>query len=177
MKAKLSKWMQATANLRARRAAWGHNDDNRKIDNKIRDYRTHIEKCGYGESILDVGCGSQYLKKVLPEGVKYYGLDAFPIEGIDCFECAIEDFKGYQFDTVCAFAVLDNCRDFYAACDVMKLSARKNVIILTGIGIDPDEYHTFRLEHEHFETAFNDWDCTHREELEPKVWLLCYSRK
>lgn len=79
-------------------------------------------------------------------------------------------------DTVCAFAVLDNCLDFDLAIKAMKKIAGKNIIILTGIGIDVDKYHTHRLEMIDFDSRFTDWRCTHREEIAPKVWLLNYER-
>jgi len=104
-------------------------------------------------------------------------LDAFPIKGIDCIHGAIENVVGLEVDTVCAMAVLDNCRDFDLACQNMKAIAQKNIIILTGINIPIDQYHTYNLQHEDFERNFSDWDQTHYEELRPKVWLLCYTRK
>lgn len=179
MKATESDWIKATENLNRRRQWKGHADDNRDLSNAIRDYKTHLNKCGFGSSILDVGCGSQFLKRCLPENVKYIGIDAFPLEGLDILPIAIESDEALSLsvDTVCAFAVLDNCLDFFKACDNMKNIAKQNVIILTGIGIEVDEYHTFKLEHEHFEEAFKDWDCTHKEELQPKVWLLNYKKK
>jgi len=179
MKVNKQTWVNATKNLNKRRKSVGHSDDNRKLDNVIRDYKTHLNKCGVGHSVLDVGCGSMFLKSCLDEGVEYIGIDAFPINE-DAFECSIEDYTNFDFgvhDTVCAFAVLDNCRDFDKACENMKRIARKNIIILTGIGIEVDEYHTFKLEHEHFDKAFSDWNCTHKEELTPKVFLLCYEPK
>ncbi len=176
MKASKEDWIKATENLNARRQARAVVEDNRTLDNVIRDYTTHLNKCGYGKSILDVGCGGQFLKGCVPKHINYIGIDAFPIVD-DTVNVAIEDLNGsIVVDTVCAFAVLDNCRDFFRACENMKRSARQNVIILTGIGIEVDEYHTFKLEHEHFEEAFKDWDCTHKEELTPKVWLLCYRK-
>lgn len=179
MKVSTKEWVQATENLNKRRQSAGHADDNRSLDNAIRDYKSHLNKCGVGSSVLDVGCGSQFLKQCLDESVEYIGIDAFPIVD-ECLKLAIEDIHptyGDEVDTVCAFAVLDNCRDFYLACDNMKRIARQNVIILTGIGIEVDEYHTHKLEHEHFDKAFSDWDCTHKEEISPKVWLLCYVPK
>jgi hypothetical protein len=176
MKVSKQRWAKATENLNERRKSVGHTDDNRRIDNVIRDYKTHLLKGNVGKSVLDVGCGGQFLKKCLPDNVKYIGIDAFPIVE-DTVKIAIEDLGGaIEVDTVCAFAVLDNCRDFFKACENIKRSARKNVIILTGIGIDVDQYHTFKLELEDFEKAFGDWTCTHKEELTPKVYLLCYQR-
>jgi hypothetical protein len=73
-------------------------------------------------------------------------------------------------------AVLDNCLDFDKAIENIKQIAQKNVIILTGIDIEVDQYHTFKLQLEDFDSRFKDWNNTHREELTPKVWLLCYNR-
>lgn len=167
----MTDWAKATANLQARR------DLGTQATNDIlSDYRSHLVKAGYGSTVLDVGCGSQYLKTVLPKDVKYIGLDAFPIEGVDCIHSAIEDLKGWEFDTVVAFAVLDNCRDFKQACEVMKQTAKKNIVILTGIGIEVDQYHTFKLEMSDFDEAFKDMKCTYKQELTPKVWLLNYQK-
>jgi len=177
MKVDEQDWQDATKRLRTRREVEGHDDDNRNLPNEVRDFKTHITKCGYGSSVLDVGCGSQFLKTCLPSEVKYIGIDAFPIKGLDCIEGCIEDLKGLQVDTVCAMAVLDNCRDFDKACQVMKETAQKNIVILTGIDIPIDQYHTYNLQHGDFVRNFKDWDQTHYEELRPKVWLICYTRK
>ena len=176
MKAKLNDWINATANLNKRRQYNGHSDDNIHCESTVTAYKLHIEKCGYGSSVIDVGCGSQSLKRELPEGVKYYGLDAFPLQGFDTIECAIEDLKGWTVDTCFAFAILDNCRDFFEACDSMKRTAQRNIGILTGIDIEVDEFHTFKLQLTDFEKAFSDWKCTYKEELQPKVWLLNYEK-
>jgi hypothetical protein len=176
MKVSEDKWIKATENLMIRRQWNGHADDNRSLDNAIRDYRSHLAKCGYGRSVLDVGCGSQTIKRCLTKNVRYIGIDAFPLSGVDCLEVAVEDYEGEMVDTVVAFAVLDNCRDFYKACEVMIKKAKKNVIILTGIGIEVDKYHTFKLEHEHFDKAFQGLTRTHFEELTPKVWLINYQK-
>jgi len=178
MKVSNEDWAKATENLNKRRNERGTINDNLRLEYAIRDYKSHLVKGQVGKSVLDVGCGGQFLKQCLPDGVEYIGIDAFPIVE-NTVELAIEDDKvlDYSVDTVCAFAVLDNCRDFYKACENMRKIAKKNVIILTGIGIDPDQYHTFRLELEHFDKAFEGMDCTHKELISPKVYLLCYSQK
>ncbi len=175
LKANIKDWISATANLNERRKYTGINNDI-VTDGSISDYGSHLRKCRYGNSILDVGCGSQTLKKHLPDGFNYIGLDAFPLEGVDCIEGAIEDVTEIEVDTVCAFAVLDNCRDFDAACENMKRIAQQNIIILTGIGINPDKYHTFRLELSDFDRCFSNWTCTHREKITNKVWLINYQK-
>jgi hypothetical protein len=175
MKATKKAWKSATENLRTRQQKAQHTDDNRTAPNILRDYETHLNKCGYGNSILDVGCGGQFLKTCIPEDVEYIGLDAFPIEGVPTLKGSIETIEGIEVETVCCMAVLDNCLDFDKAIDNIKKIAQKNVIILTGIDIEVDQYHTFKLQLSDFEERFKDWSQTHFEELTPKVWLLCYS--
>jgi len=149
LKADYNDWVQATVNLKAGRKKETVSD-NPTYQNPVADYRLHLIKCGYGKSILDVGCGRQFLKTQIPKSINYIGIDAFPAEGYEdvTFKMAIEDIYNVELsvDTVCAFAVLDNCLDFNKAIHNMKRVAQKNIIILTGIGIDPDEKHTFRLE-------------------------------
>lgn len=173
MRATLENWWQATANLKDRRST-----SKPVKPSAVSDYTLHLIKCGVGKSVLDVGCGSQALKSCLPKGVEYVGLDAFPVEGVDCISHAIEDVNEtlLTVDTVCAFAVLDNCLDFDLACENMKRIAKKNIVILTGIGIEVDQYHTFKLEHSDFDKCFSDWQLTYKEEITPKVWLLNYQR-
>jgi hypothetical protein len=176
MKVSRARWELATINLIARRLANGHNDDNRSNPNPVRDYASHLIRCGFGNSVLDVGCGSQHLKTCLPNDVEYIGMDAFPVDGTDTIRMAVEDMEGIEVDTVVAFAVLDNCMDFFQACDRMKAAARQNVMILTGMNIEVDQYHTFNLQREHFKLAFHDWHCSVEHQIIPKVWLLNFQR-
>lgn len=173
MKANRKDWEQATINLKARRTT-----SKPSKPNAVSDYTMHLIKCGVGKSVLDVGCGSQYLQRCLPKGVSYFGLDAFPVEDCPTIPHPIEDVNEtlLTVDTVCAFAVLDNCMDFDLACQNMKRIAKKNIVILTGIGIEVDEYHTFKLEHSDFDRNFSDWKQTYKEEIQPKVWLLNYQK-
>lgn len=179
MKADYDKWVQATVNLKAGRKI-EIKSDNPTYQNPVSDYRLHLIKCGYGASILDVGCGRQFLKTQISESTHYIGIDAFPAEGYEdvTIPIAIESDEALELsvDTVCAFAVLDNCLDFDLAVTNMKKICKKNIIILTGIGIEIDAKHTFKLEHSDFNRVFSDWRCTHREEIQPSVWLLNYER-
>lgn len=176
MKVSRDKWTKAIQNLINRRANWGHADDNRKLDNPVRDYATHMNRCGFGKSVLDVGCGSQHLRTCLPADVDYIGIDAFPVDGTDTIKMAVEEMEGIEVDTVVAFAVLDNCMNFFQACDRMKAAARQNIVILTGMNIEVDQYHTFNLQREHFKLAFHDWHCSVEHQIIPKVWLLNFQR-
>ena len=177
MKVTKKQWNNATGNLQKRRAAWKNLDDNVKLDDTIRNYGEHLEKCGYGNSILDVGCGSQTLRKYIPEGINYTGIDAFPVKNTDTILMTIEEstFEPKSFDTICAFAILDNCFDFDKACQKMKEIARINIIILTGINIIVDKYHTYNLQLEDFNRNFEDMNLTHCEEISAKVYLLNYN--
>lgn len=180
MKADYNKWVQATVNLKARRKETARRSDNPTYQNPVSDYRLHLIKCGYGSSIVDVGSGAQFLKTQIAERTHYIPIDAFPAEGYEdvTLPIAIESDEALELsaDTVCAFAVLDNCLDFDKACANMKKIANKNVIILTGINIPVDPFHTFCLQHSDFERCFSDWRCTHREEIAPKVWLMNFER-
>lgn len=178
LKATHDKWVAATANLNARRGTVSLENDNVHCEDKISNYFLHLAKCGVGKSVLDVGCGTQYLKRQIPHGVEYIGIDAFPIND-SVTKLAIEDEAALKLsvDTVCAFAVLDNCLDFHKAIANMKAIAKKNIIILTGIGIEVDKFHTLKLELSDFDLAFSDWESRHREEIAPKVYLLSYGRK
>jgi len=172
------KWVSATENLNKRRGEVNLEHDNVHCEAPISNYRSHLTKCGIGSSVLDVGCGTQYLRHQLPDGVTYLGIDAFPIKGTDSLPIAIESDEALELyaDTVCAFAVLDNCMNFQKAIANMKQIANKNIIILTGIGIEPDKFHTMRLDMEDFDEAFKDWHQTHKEVISTKVYLLNYEK-
>jgi hypothetical protein len=119
-----------------------------------------------------------FLKSCLPKGIAYLGLDAFPVNNHpDIVRGMIEDRPvKFRVDTVCAFAVLDNVQDFDMAIYNMKEIAQRNIVILTGIGIEVDMYHTYRLEMSDFERTLGDWPCTYKEELSPKVFLLEFTK-
>jgi len=172
-------WRNATANLNARRKEQGHSNDNFLCDTPVADYRAHLDKCYVGPTLLDVGCGGQHLKSCCPEYVEYFGMDAFPIVPTD-YVMAIEEATperiGRTFNTVCAFAILDNCRDFDQAIRAMQSLATVNIIILTGIGIEPDKFHTMKLELSDYDNLFTGWANSVRKEIQSKVWLLEYSR-
>ncbi|MGL4598535.1 MAG: hypothetical protein ACRCYO_13540 [Bacteroidia bacterium] len=176
-----AKHKAAIDKLKERRKNEPWQEDNRKLDNAIRDYTTHMNKCGFGKTIIDIGCGRQYLKECLPKNIEYIGIDCFPAEG---YELKTTDLKveddffadTFEADTIVAFAVLDNCLDFDKAITNMKKVATKNIIILTGIGIPVDQYHTLRLELEDFDQKFIGWKNTVREMVSPKVWLLNFEK-
>jgi len=163
-------WVQKIANLNARRATTA------PAKSKAGDYKNHLLKCHIGKSVLDVGCGDQYLKSCLPKGTEYTGIDPFPLVQ-PTMALAIEEAGiDMRFETVCAFAVLDGCRDFDRAIENMKRIATENIIFLTGIGIEIDKFHTFKLELSAFDSRFNGWTNSLREEVSKKCWLLEYRK-
>lgn len=177
MKVEKEIWVQATQNLIDRRKSYGHTNDNVHCENPIADYASHLRKVFVGDSVLDVGCGSMALRNCIPPDTSYYGIDAFPVNE-SVVKGAIEDEETAMcsVETVCAFAVLDNCRDFDKAIENMKKIARKNIVILTGIDIEIDKFHTFKLSLQDFRSRFTDWKETYCEAISPKVYLLEYTK-
>jgi hypothetical protein len=181
MRADFNQWVQATENLKARRKKnAGTVSDIPTYQNPVSDYKLHLIKCGYGSSLIDCGCGAQFLKSQISPRTHYIGVDAFPADGYEETTLPIavesEEFLELKADTVCAIAVLDNCLDLDKFIHNMKCVAQKNIIILTGIGIEVDPLHTFKIEMIDIDSRFTDWKCTHREMISPKVWLLSYER-
>ena len=180
LKATKENWEQAMNNLINRRTRTTLGTSVEAI--RTRDYASHLSKVYVGESLLDVGCGDQFIKKCISPEVEYFGLDAFPICE-DTYEGNIEDnivanwfIEKKTIETICAFAVMDNCLDFDKAIENMKQIATKNIIFLTGVNIEVDKFHTFKLQLSDFDYRFSDWNKTYAEEIVPKVWLLEYTR-
>lgn len=169
-------WTKAINNLIERRKQWQHNDDNRKLDNRVRDYKTHISKCKTYDTLLDVGCGSMYLKECVPASVKYTGIDAFPVNDEVVMMIIEEADTSIKYDTICAFAMIDCCMDLDKAIDNMQLIANKNIIFLTGIDIEPDQYHTYKITMQYLDNRFSRWQKTYCEEISPKVYLIEYHK-
>jgi len=176
-------WAERLQNLINRRKTVGHTNDNFRVEQPVADYAAHMRRVEIGATLLDVGCGSMHLKNCIPPEVEYYGLDAHPLdesvyEGMIENTSVIADFLNHiKIDTVCAFAVMDGCQDFDVACSNIKLIARKNAVFLTGIGINPDQFHTHRLELSDFRRNFEGWKERTCVEVGPKVYLLEYTRR
>lgn len=168
-------WKERMNNLIERRKSGINNSQ----PSKAGDYASHLSKVNIGKSVLDVGCGDSSIKKLLPAGVKYTGIDAFPVseEVINVqIERADEVFEARMFDTVIAFAVLDGVQSLKDAVYMMKEMCNKNIVILTGVDIVPDKYHTFEINEKELMLLMNGFKLTYREEIEPKVVLLEYTR-
>lgn len=141
------------------------------------DYAAHLRKVKVGRMVLDVGCGDKSLLQHLPDNTAYVGVDAFPVSP-DVIKMKIENcyFDARQFDTVFAFAVLDGVRDLSLAIIQMKRVCKNNIVILTGVNIPPDQYHTIEIKEDVLDGLMDGFVRTYREEVEPKVLLLEYTR-
>lgn len=106
-------------------------------------YKKIVSVVGLGKTIADVGCGQQHLKQCLPDGHEYYGIDPFPIVP-NTINCKAEDLDT-KFDTVFMLASLDNVESVKMALLGLKNCAKLNIVILTGIDIEPDKYHTHKI--------------------------------
>lgn len=169
-------WKERMNNLMQRRAT-GYNLKN-PDNNPAGNYKLHLEKVKVGESVLDVGCGFQIIKSYLKPGVKYVGIDPFPCIS-EAVEMKMEDctYENRSFDTVICFAVLDGVNNFTKTMEQVARVCAKNVVILTGVNIPVDKYHTFELTENEIDISLPNFKRTYREELgSRKVLLLEYTR-
>lgn len=145
------------------------------------DYKSLLKKVFIGSYVLDVGCGTCWLKNYLPKETDYVGLDAVRrpehINGKVLIN-SIEEIWGfaYKFDTLFVFAALDGMRDLSMAFEKMKSISQKNIVILTGINILPDIYHTHLITEEFLDAQMEGWKKTTRVQVHPKIIFLEYTK-
>jgi ubiquinone/menaquinone biosynthesis C-methylase UbiE len=185
MKTDRKTWTKKVQNLLKRREKGVADNDHCEL--LVRDYARHLRAIKIGSSILDVGCGAMTIGDIIAKdypNVKYLGVDAFPVND-QVIEMKIEDDKQVdnfikthgQFDHVTAFAMLDNCQDIVAATNNIKRLANKSVLILTGIDIETDQFHTFKITKENLDALMlaDGWKITMSNFLTPNVLLIEYS--
>jgi len=170
LKVPTSLWHERVSNLMERRKSIR---DDHHLESHIADYKCHISKISIGKTVLDVGCGSMEIKKHLSNDIAYLGIDAFPVSD-EVVKMKIEDcyFKDNAFETVFCFAVLDGVEDLSLALHHIKRICSKNILILTGIGIEPDKYHTIKISEEYLIREMNGWKIGYRKYLQEKVLLI-----
>ena len=132
----MNDWEQVAENLAERRMS-------NPITPNLELYKKIVSIVGLGKTIADVGCGQQYLKQCLPDGHNYIGVDPFPIVP-NTINCKAEDLD-IKADTIFMLASLDNVESVKLTLLGLKNCANMNVIILTGIDIEPDKYHTHKI--------------------------------
>lgn len=143
------------------------------------DYKNLLKLVSIGKNVLDVGCGTCWLRKLMPIGTEYTGMDAYGkfasdmvvVETIE-HSCAPDGF----YDTIFVFAALDGMKDIKKAIEQMKRIARNNIVILTGINIEPDLYHTVKITEEFLNAEFQDWKLTVRKQVHEKIIFLEYTK-
>jgi len=182
-----TKWESATGNLIKRRSTGV--SDNAKCENIVADYHRHLRGiiqhgAGIGNSVLDVGCGDMSIGRILEQhypNVKYMGVDAFPVND-QVTGLKIEDahpnmfaIQYGEFDTIVCFAALDSMHDLVKACNNMKGIAKKSIIFLTGIDIEPDQYHTFKITEPLLHELMKGWKVSYSNYLTEKVLLIQYT--
>ena len=141
-------------------------------------YKELLRHVRIGASVLDVGCGTCWLKNYLPPGTKYYGLDAY-VKGEGIINMKIEDLVGRSsVDTVFVFAALDGMQDLVKAFESIKKLAKKNVVILTGVNIPPDQYHTHLITEDFIIEQMKPFKLFIRKEvLKDKILFLEFIRQ
>lgn len=163
-------WKEKMNNLLERRKTAGHN----KSGSNVSDYASHLSKVSIGMSVLDVGCGDMAIKKHIGEKL-YVGIDAFPVNsfvvGMEIEQCAFPD---KSFDTTFCFAVLDGLYDPPKALQHMARVTKKNIVFLTGIGIEPDQYHTYMITEQMLSDNLPGFKVGYKEWLQEKVLLIEY---
>lgn len=176
MKTSRSKWKAAMAALISRRAERSATNTHPAV-NKVSDCRSHLSKVHIGKTLVDVGCGSMSIKSMLPPGTEYIGIDAFPYnDQVMHMEIEHCTFKDNEFETLICFAVLDGLHNLDRSLFHMKRICSNNIVLLTGINIEPDEFHTFMITEHYLEQQFKDWNVTFKEWMNDRVILIEYSK-
>lgn len=171
MNTTLDNWQEKLNNLHARSKGISS-------EHQI-NYKLLLSNIAIGNNVLDIGCGTCWLKSYLPKNTKYVGLDVVKKTEHSKFDVkigAIEDFFGYEFDTLFVFAALDGMRDLDIAFKNMKDIACKNIVILTGVNIQPDLYHTHLITEEYLDSQMEGWKKTFRSQVHEKIIFVEYSK-
>ena len=171
MKTDLENWKNKLKNLHTRQKGISS-------EHQI-DYKSLLKKVHIGKRVLDVGCGTCWLKNYLPKDTIYFGMDAY-VKGKDILTETIEDSEVlenvYNLETIFVFAALDGMRDLKLALSKMQYLSSKNIVILTGINIAPDIYHTHLITEEFLDSQMEGWKKTTRVQVHPQIIFLEYTK-
>lgn len=178
MKIEQEIWEQKMNNLLERRKERPASTPQKSsIQSKLSDYKSHLSKVYIGKSVLDIGCGSMAVKEHLPSETDYIGIDPFPVSS-QIIKKSIESCvsENDSFDTLICFAALDNFYNLDLAFQNMRRMAKKNIVFLTGIDIEPDQYHTFNINLNYLRGMMAGWKEQYLEYLSEKVILIEFRR-
>ena len=171
MKTDLENWKNKLNNLHTRQKGISS-------EHQI-DYKSLLKKVHIGKRVLDVGCGTCWLKNYLPKDTIYFGMDAY-VKGKDILTETIEDIEVlenvYNLETIFVFAALDGMRDLKLALSKMQYLSSKNIVILTGINIATDIYHTHLITEEFLDSQMEGWKKTTRVQVHPQIIFLEYTK-
>ena len=164
-------WQERLNNLNKRRETEVIKNAYPEVD----DYCNHVNSCYVGKTVLDVGCGLQLIKACLPNEVIYTGIDpSLMVEGTIPMTIEECNFQDNSFETLYCFMVLDGVRDLKETAKHMKRIASKNIVILNGIDINPDRYHTFNITLDILNELFGDLKVGTKKWITNKVLLIEY---
>jgi len=138
------------------------------------DYASHLKKVHIGPVVIDLGCGNGHIESLLPPGHSYFGVDPFPMKDT-IIKCKAENLK-IEADTILCFAMLDGCQNLSEVLEAVNRCAKANIAILTGIGIQPDQFHTHFIDRATIVDGLPDFRIHLAEEVSPKVWLFDFWR-
>ena len=142
-------------------------------------YSDCLKKVHIGKTLLDVGCGSQAIKRVVPKETIYTGLDPFPVVD-DTVKMMIEqcNFENESFETVVCFAALDYTYDLSKALRQMSRIAACNIVILTYIDIGPKarEGHACAVSLQDLINNLPDYNLTLKQEIIPNLFLFEFTK-
>lgn len=176
MKVSEETWKEKMDNLNKRRAKETIKNSVPGVDN----YKGHLSNIEVGKRVLDIGAGSGAIWHCLNADHSYTGIDPFPQSEfvlqytLDQFFQKVE--PGLKFDTIIMFAALDNVQDFKETIDQIKCLCNKNVLFLTGVNIEPDQYHTIKITEEQLTAEMAPFKVGFKKYLHPKILLIEYQK-
>lgn len=137
-------------------------------------YKRIVSMVHVGKDVLDCGCGQCHLLTVLKDSGHtgdYLGADPFPLND-KVWECSAEQLRDCSegFDTVFMLSALDNVIDVKASLEGLRYVAEQNIVILTSIGVPPDQNHTHQIDREDLVSVLGE--PTQEVEISPKCFLF-----
>jgi hypothetical protein len=136
-------------------------------------YRKIVSMVHVGKTVYDVGCGQKHLRKCLLNTNVYTGIDPFPLDATT-YPGTAEDLAHPMMNNSCQtvfmLSALDNVKDLSKALYGLRNAASENIVILTGIGIPPDQNHTVQIDRADLVEVLGE--PTQEVEMAPKLFLF-----